>query len=593
MAGAFAGSFADAFGRSFAAGQQQKTLAQELGMRQEEARLRREERTQDLEFRGQEFEFRKRQQGALEKHQAYSHQLQERQMQVEARQQDLQTLDTMFKVLDSSLPKPVRQYILREFAPSLGIDPKGEGFKNIEKLVGALDPDSLKGMKDTILALMPKMEPGKATAFAKGVLEGHIKIEDIIKMQSEADKTSAIQNAFGAEESAPPDSSPTSVPTPGLSPPSDGGAPMPMGVEESMSGGKTADQWADTARELFQKGLNEEGRSALQLSSALRKGEANTEPTEKVVDPETGKIIHVTRTEAVRRRMEAAPPAAMVVDPARAERVKLDFERGKALIERAAVSKRLHRASQEFDVALKSGRFTPGAASGVRYTLGRWAEFFGTSLEDLGLGPNDPATAEIMDSAAQKMGLEAADSMSRLTNMSLEFVQRAYPSLMKTAAGNEIAIDLLQRAADLDVAVANVVEDYLSEHGDLRPLKPGVPSAFQKIKELEDRAVIDDATRAKIEKAVREGEGISFEKVLEQDRAEEGGKPRSIVVGTDRAQKTFETLGKTSEGFDQIDTEVLGKRMKVPVIWSEEGARTLKPGASFMWGPDGKVRIRR
>lgn len=118
--------------------------------------------------------FDQEQQQALEKHREFENQIAERQLAIQLRAADIQTFDAFQKVLDPTIPTPARQFLLKSMAGQLGIDPKSEQFKDISKMVTSLESDALTAIADSFTAAYPNMEPGQATAMAKGMLSGKI-----------------------------------------------------------------------------------------------------------------------------------------------------------------------------------------------------------------------------------------------------------------------------------------------------------------------------------------------------------------------------------------------------------------------------------
>ena len=133
--------------------------------------------------------------------------------------------------------------------------------------------------------------------------------------------------------------------------------------------------------------------------------------------------------------------------------------------------------------AINSGKFIPGAFGPTLQVIARFGERLGIS-EQIKPLVGDAATADTIEAASKRLGLALADKMSKVTNMSLTFIQDSLPSLMRTPAGNLVILDLMERVTDRDMQIAAIADEMTQgEHPSLRPKDK--PSFGQRVRNLE------------------------------------------------------------------------------------------------------------
>ena len=128
-------------------------------------------------------------------------------------------------------------------------------------------------------------------------------------------------------------------------------------------------------------------------------------------------------------------------------------------------------------VALESKRFETGILADARQLLGRFLQFTGIDIgsEEIQAMIGDPATADTLDSAANRLGIEVAQKMSRVTNFSLQFIKDSLPALTRTPEGNAIIAEIMEEIAQNEIEEARRAENFLSRHGTLRPSPQELP----------------------------------------------------------------------------------------------------------------------
>jgi hypothetical protein len=120
--------------------------------------------------------------------------------------------------------------------------------------------------------------------------------------------------------------------------------------------------------------------------------------------------------------------------------------------------------------ALDAGDFKTGAFAQQRQFVARLANFLGLDednpvLEEIG----NARTSDTLDAAVNKMAINEAANLGRITNMSLGFVKDSLPSLTRTPEGNRILIDVMDRSADRQILLGKVAEEYQRNFGSLNP----------------------------------------------------------------------------------------------------------------------------
>lgn len=592
MADNFFGGVAEGFSSSFNARKARESAAADR-------ELRREQAIQNQQNTSWQQQFKERQAQALEQHRQRQFELQNKQLELQQRKADLDLVEgPISKIFDPSIPKPARAFMLKQLAPKLGISPDAKSFKDFSSMIGALDDQALADMGSSIKAMVPGAQPGQVQAFAKNIISGKMTLDDALNLLQTQQTQQTRQQIMGGSNSGSVPSQQVQTqritdPTPMAQQQPGGNLPIPGMDQPTQDQPKQSDEmdpqtWRRRALELGRAGLKEDARLALDFARSLDQGK-NTEPPVEAIDPDTGDTRYFSREDAIKKGLEVPEkrPVLGVDEQARLDQLKSinarDQKKLEAIDEKVASAETLKPHLNSYRVALDTGRFIPGTAGGVRHTLSRMFEFFGGDPEQepfksLGLG--DPASADIMEAASNQMGLAMADNMSRLTNMSLRFVQDSIPNLIKTSDGNRLILELMDMQVGRSEQIGRLVESYIEDNNGLvRP--PGKPSLFQEIDKLKATwSPIDEDLEERIQKAARKGAGVRFEDIIES--AEDG----MIRLGSG---VKFNVQGKSPEGYPMIDIEVPmmdGGSQQVPVIWGEV-PKDYK--GIYVRGSDGKV----
>ena len=154
---------------------------------------------------------------------------------------------------------------------------------------------------------------------------------------------------------------------------------------------------------------------------------------------------------------------------------------------------------------LQEGNFKTGSGSGIRLAIGRLANLFGvTSLLDLDI-IGDPAAADTMESASEQMALSMIERLKtgRSSQALIKVVQDSLPGLFRTPEGNMIIARVIDRQADRDIEIADLMETHLADKENNGLLEPGggKKSFFRKVLELEKN---DPIITPELEEAMRE-----------------------------------------------------------------------------------------
>ena len=235
--------------------------------------------------------------------------------------------------------------------------------------------------------------------------------------------------------------------------------------------------------------------------SGAEKGKAKLAEAEAILGREP--------TEGERQRAAGVAERAPVISITQEGETAMAKELGKRDAER--IDKLENDAQQAFrtlaevermSAAVESGRFTTGVFSDARVFLARLADFVGAS-EDTRELLGDAATADTLDAAANRLGVEAAQKLGRITNMSLQFVRDSLPNLTRTPEGNRILMEVMRRTSEREIQLASLAEDFLQRYNTLRPKDER--TYFQAVRDLEQEdPVITPELRQRIVEGSRQ-----------------------------------------------------------------------------------------
>lgn len=178
--GSFAGGFASSYSQASSAAQEQRRLSDVLQFQREQFDYSKTQDERNYEQEQEKFQFTKDQEASLEEHRDYADELAKNQQQIQLREFDLKVTESLLKLTDPTVPKVARQFIAKQMAQSLGVDPKSEQFKDMQGLITGLDPDALSAVSEAFMAAIPSMQPGQATAMAKAVVSGQVPMTDML-----------------------------------------------------------------------------------------------------------------------------------------------------------------------------------------------------------------------------------------------------------------------------------------------------------------------------------------------------------------------------------------------------------------------------
>lgn len=128
---------------------------------------------------------REEQARSLQEHMQYRQGLEQKQQEVQLRGGDLDVSERLMRVLDTTLPKPFREFEFRGLSRHLGIDPKGDNYKELSKVILGLDPDSSAAVREAFTARIADAPPGQISEFARGILQGKVPVSELAGMVRE------------------------------------------------------------------------------------------------------------------------------------------------------------------------------------------------------------------------------------------------------------------------------------------------------------------------------------------------------------------------------------------------------------------------
>lgn len=580
------GAFAGGFAKSFAASREQRRL-RDLDLMREQQRVAHEDRMQQ-QFREQQ-DFRVGQQKAVEQYRAGQVDLQQKQLAVQKKKLDLDIMSGMEKAFDPKVPKAQRQFILKQTFKTMEIDPKSQEAKDFMAMANGLDDDSLKTTRRDLLTMMPGAEPGQITAFAHAIVSGNMQMKDALEEFNKAKKAKQLETDLGGGGGVPTQkvqSSRVMDPTPMAQQQPGGdmaipGMAQPGAPGEPTAGGANPQQIRDRASELLKHGFTTEGSAQLQLARDL---EAGKSVQTKVVKGPDGKDVYavddasIVGKEAPSGRPVKSPEEERLTQAA-TESVKQDYARIKPWLDDANMAKATGPVLESLKIANKSGKFTTGSFSGFREGVTKVAELLGaTKLAEsvTGMDLGDPAIAETIKSGSAQLGTLMADKLGRATNMQVGYIQEALPGLMKTQRGNEIAIDLLERANKRSLQIEKLYDDFQNRYGgDLRP--PGKPSFFEEADRIRRQPLVEDPTELEkeIKAEAKKGNAIDVQKLWEKAQGDE-----RLTIGEDKYDVTgkFEFKDDKGKVTGSVPTIKLRDGKSYPYVTTPEEAAKLPPG---------------
>lgn len=161
---------------------------------------------------------------------------------------------------------------------------------------------------------------------------------------------------------------------------------------------------------------------------------------------------------------------------------------------------------ERMSAAIESERFTTGVFSDARMFLARLADFAGidTSTDEWKDLIGDAATADTLDSASNKLAVNVAQKLGRITNMSLQFVRDSLPNLTRTPEGNRILLEVMKRGSERTIEISSLADQFIQRYGTLRPKE--AKTFFESVRDLEESdPVITPKLRERIIKGSKKG----------------------------------------------------------------------------------------
>jgi len=581
------GMFAGKFAESFAAGVRQRRLREQMAI-EEEMKAAKEKRLKDqfdmtMEFKQEQAkkldEYRSRvlqdneeAASAITKYRQGQLEIQQKQLELQKKATDVQIWGQLDKAFDASKPKALRKLILKQTAKQLGVNPKSEEYKDFE---AALNDDELAGQIKSALGVFGgKFQPGQLTALANGIMTGKVPADKILDMMAQAQQQQQFSDIMdgggGGAEGVPTTKVPTSRITnptpmaqqPGMGQPAAGGQQQggdlpipgmtigggPEATGEPQPTNMSAEEARSKALAFTRLGTDDARSQATILLQYARDVEAGKNKELKVVVDPLDPNKNVYLSEDMAEGMEA-PSTRDVLTPE--EQANTQFLKGLADVDIKRIERYTNDAEaardmtaplSAFRAANNSGQFETGTAGGLRASLSRMASFLGVSqdtikqLEAVGLG--DAKAADLMTALQNQIGLQMADKLGRVTNMSLGFIQEAGPGLLKTKEGNDLIITMMEKANERALKIDDKIEEYRTRYGTLRP--KGKPSFFEWVNKIRQEPLVDDKFLELMKTTAKKGDKIgTVEDILK----------RAIGSETlDLHGTSYDITGKTSKG---------------------------------------------
>lgn len=574
------GAFAKGFADSFADSLRQRKLREQLDI-ENAMKVQREKRL--IEQFEQQQDLRERQFEAVQEYRAGQQELQQKQLEIQQKDADLKVMGAWEKILDPTKPKAMRSFMFKQLSSSLGINPKSQQYKDFEKMLSGMDDDGLAGIREALFVMLPEATPGQVTALSQAIISGQMQMKDVVDSFNEQSKTKRVQDKLalpaqpgageGSQASEKTDETQTESQT----------AQEPT-VEETNHT-FTPEQLRQKAIELAQDPEIETEQVQLFITLARDMEKSNEEKLELkqiVTTDAEGKRVEKWVSEEEALGMEA--PSGRPVPTAEESRASkeaealadLDIKRLEPVHEQADTARQMLPQVETYRQLLRTGKFQPGSFAGLRETVGQIGRLVGVDENTLNalaaLKVGDPAIAESLDAISKQMALTFASDVSRLTNMSLELITGAVPSLLKSPEGNEIILEVYEAKGKQAVEIEDLAETYKDRYGTLRP--KGKPSFFEERNKILRRSLLKPDFEERFLKAKKAGEGIDLTKIIE------GSKDQAVTLKeADGDDVTFEITGKHDKGLPMVR---LRDGKDYPYAATPEDAAKLPPKTLFL-----------
>ncbi len=141
--------------------------------------------------------YKQQQAESLAQHRDYGQRLQQVSDATQQRGSDLHLVERLFTILDDRVPKGTKQFLYREMARTLGMDPKSGVTGEVGQMLAGLDPQSAQVMRGLIAQQMKDADPGMVQQLVKGIMSGTVPMHQVTRMAGAA---AAQQQAAQGQE---------------------------------------------------------------------------------------------------------------------------------------------------------------------------------------------------------------------------------------------------------------------------------------------------------------------------------------------------------------------------------------------------------
>lgn len=263
-------SFFEGFADSFAKSSQQRKMRDQL--RLEDAKEQRREAQQAEQFQ-QRRQDQEKQFQAMEQFRAKQNEFRATQLGLQQRAADLEFVKGFSKIFDPKTTKGAKKLMLGTMATHLGIDRKGQQFKDLETYLSGMEEEEQKNFGAALMAAVPNAQPGQIKAMTKAMFTEGLTVTQAADLLDKATKKQTIQKI---NEQFDPMSGGGAQRSQLLAPQSLGEAqPKPGLLEQQQAQIKRATEHRDA---LLQEGLTAEANAQQNIIDGLSKaGEMNPE----------------------------------------------------------------------------------------------------------------------------------------------------------------------------------------------------------------------------------------------------------------------------------------------------------------------------
>ncbi|WP_265517593.1 hypothetical protein [Nitratireductor luteus] len=464
------------------------------------ARLDRQNDRLTLELQREKLEF---EQGIALRAQS----LEEQKAQFENRAKDAQALQFWSKAMDPSFDPAMRKFMLREGAGRLGVETNTQHFKEFDKMLSGLRPETLQNTRRLLIEAHQSAPPGWLSSMSTSVANGEITLTDALEQAQQFAQQAGRQQVAplggGMVGGGLPSPQPQAGPTgPGMF--------DPTPIEQLQSPQPSAMPSQPAAQSVGQPPAFDQNDPAAWRREALRLSVAAQEAAAR------GDTDFATRLEQQR---DFALETAEDIQTGTREQERLEFERGQDPAEQELKKELGKRTGELWSKHVETANQSAGLAQDFELLdqlievapqgglTGRLAEAF-PQASDAGA-----AFTSIVNRLAPTLRVEGSGSTS---DLEFDAMRSGFPRLRNRPEANRLISAAMKAKAEINIARGEVVTAF--QNGQLT-----ANEARKQLSELDRESIMTPELRRLLE-----AEGADQERGVSEMSDEE---LRAIVEG--------------------------------------------------------------